>query len=87
MRLIDFLKTEAHVGDVVIFREHGWQIGMTRIDNEGLYEYSLNPSLLYQFNVVQSAYDHCDWIDANTLVVDISMDCGVNDNEHLQIMV
>lgn len=41
-----FLLKNTSVGDVVIFREDGWQIGMTYIDSEDLFQRSLSTVLL-----------------------------------------
>ena len=78
MKFRDFLKNEASIGDIVVIREHGWQIGMTRIDNEDLYFHSLNPVLLELYNVVGFAYEERDWATKKVLVVDIKIDRGDN---------
>lgn len=76
MKFRDFLLHEAKIGDIVLIREHGWQIGMTRIDNEDLYFHSLNPILLELYNVVHFAYEERDWATKKVLVVDIRMNQG-----------
>lgn len=76
MKFRDFLLHEAKIGDIVLIREHGWQIGMTRIDNENLYFHSLNPVLLELYNVVHFAYEERDWATKKVLVVDIKMNQG-----------
>ena len=76
MKFRDFLKNEAKIGDIVLIREHGWQIGMTRIDNENLYFHSLNPVLLELYNVVHFAYEERDWATKKVLIVDIKMNRG-----------
>ena len=76
MKFRDFLLHEAKIGDIVLIREHGWQIGMTRIDNENLYFHSLNPVLLELYNVVHFAYEERDWATKKVLVVDIRMNQG-----------
>ena len=78
MKFRDFLKSEARIGDIVLIREHGWQIGMTRIDNEDLYFHSLNPVLLELYKVVGFAYEERDWATKKVLVVDIKIDRGDN---------
>ena len=78
MKFRDFLKNEAGIGDIVLIREHGWQIGMTRIDNEDLYFHSLNPVLLELYKVVGFAYEERDWATKKVLVVDIKIDRGDN---------
>lgn len=42
----EFLLKHTSVGDVVIFREDSWQIGMTYIDNEDLFQRSLSTVFL-----------------------------------------
>ena len=74
MKLGDFLKSEASVGEIVVLREHGWQIGLTRIDNEGLYIYGINPLLLEQYNVIEFRWDSREWATEDVLVIDILMD-------------
>lgn len=76
MKFRDFLLHEAKIGDIVLIREHGWQVGMTRIDNENLYFHSLNPVLLELYNVVHFAYEERDWATKKVLVVDIKMNQG-----------
>lgn len=76
MTLRDFLLHETRVGDIVVIREHGWQIGMTRIDNEDLYIYSLNPVLLDMYDVICFTYEKLDWATKKVLVVDIKMNQG-----------
>lgn len=73
MKLGEFLKREADVGDIVIIREHGWQIGLTRIDNEGLYICGINPLLLERYDIVQFGWDSREWATEDVLVVDILM--------------
>ena len=76
MKFRDFLLHEAKIGDIVLIREHGWQIGMTRIDNENLYFHSLNPVLLELYSVVRFAYEERDWATKKVLIVDIKMNQG-----------
>ena len=78
MKFRDFLKNEARIGDIVLIREHGWQIGMTRVDNEDLYFHSLNPVLLELYKVVSFSYEERDWATKKVLVVDIKIDRGDN---------
>lgn len=73
MILRDFLQNETKVGDIVVIREHGWQIGMTRIDNENLYMYSLNRAILDLYEVICYTYERRDWAVNDVLVVDIKM--------------
>ena len=80
MKLRDFLKNETRIGDIVVIREHGWQIGLTRIDNEDLYIYSLNPTLLELYDVICFEYETRDWATRDVLVVDILMYWGAMSN-------
>ena len=70
MKLQEFLLEQTGVGDIVIFREGGWQIGMTRIDNEDLFIRSIDPTLL-QREVIDYEYSDRDWATQKVLVVDI----------------
>lgn len=70
MKLQEFLLRQTDVGDIVIFREGGWQIGMTRIDNEDLFIRSIDPALLRR-EVRYYEYSECDWATQKVLVVDI----------------
>lgn len=81
MKLREFLTTIAHVGDIIVIREYGWQIGMTRIDNDELYLQSLNPVILDLYNVVRFTSESLDWAVDEVLVVDILMDRGADNNE------
>lgn len=71
MTLRSFIYRYAHVGEIIIFKENGWQIGLTRIDNDDLYLQSLNPRLLDEYEVVNFAYDSRDWANVTVLVIDI----------------
>lgn len=71
MTLRSFIYRYVHVGEIVIFKENGWQIGMTRIDNDDLYLYGLNPRLLDECEVVNFAYETRDWANVTVLVIDI----------------
>ena len=72
MQVIDYLSRYAKVGTVVIFREGGSQIGMTRIDNEDLYLTSLSPTLLRLYKIVNSGYEKREWANVKLLVLDVS---------------
>jgi hypothetical protein len=76
MKLRDFLLHETRVGDIVVIREHGWQVGMTRIDNEDLYIYSLNPLLLDMYDVICFTHEKRDWATKDVTIVDIRMNQG-----------
>lgn len=71
MTLRSFIYKHAHVGELVIFKENGWQIGMTRIDNDDLYLISLSPKLLDEYEVVDFSYDQREWATVDVLVIDI----------------
>lgn len=70
MTVKEFLLERAKIGDIVIFRHLGWQIGMTRIDNDGLFIQSLSSWLLCQ-EVKRHEYTDRDWTSEKVLVVDI----------------
>ena len=78
MTLRSFIYRHAHVGDIIIFRENGWQIGMTRIDDDDLYLLSLNPKLLDDYEVVNFSYEERVWTTLTVLVVDILPTVEVN---------
>lgn len=75
MRLIDYLIDNAGVGTIVIFRDGGHQIGMTRVDNDGLYLHSLSNVLLHLYQVVNWLYEEREWITKNVLVLDVKPVC------------
>ena len=77
MTVGEYLKKEAKIGEIVIFRDGGWQVGMTRIDSEGFYMFSLNPTMLELFDVICYAHERRNWIIGDVLVLDIkrSEDC------------
>lgn len=70
MTLGDFLLRKAKIGDVVLIREYGWQIGCTRVDNDDLFIKSLHPDLLGR-DVKRYEYAKRDWLVKDPLVVDI----------------
>ena len=70
MNLREFLLSQTNVGDIVLIRDAGWQIGCTFIDNEDLFIYSLNPDMLRR-KVRNSYYDKRDWANKDVLVIDI----------------
>lgn len=71
MTVGEFLQKETRIGDIVIFRDGGWQVGMTRIDNESLYIRSLNPVMLELHDVICYTYERQDWATKDVLVLDI----------------
>lgn len=76
MTLRDFLLHKTSVGDIIVIREHGWQIGMTRIDNEDLYIFSLNPVLLDLYEVICFTRERREWAIEDVTVIDIKMKRG-----------
>lgn len=80
MTLRSFIYRNAHTGDILIFRENGWQIGMTRIDSDDLYLNSLNPRLLDKYEVVDFSYEEREWANVTVLVVDVLPTLEVNDH-------
>ena len=71
MQLKEFLLNETKPGEIVIFREGGWQVGMTRIDNEDLFTFSLNPVMLELYDVICYARERRPWTTKEILVLDI----------------
>lgn len=72
MKLKDFLLNEAKIGEIIVFREAGYQIGMTRIDNERLYISSLSDPMLELYDVVCYTHEKREWATRDVLVVDIA---------------
>ena len=66
--LKDFLLNKVKIGDIVIFRDGGWYIGCTRVDNEDIFIHSLSPSLLRR-EVKYIDYEECGWLTKKALVV------------------
>ena len=71
MTLRSIIYQHARVGDLIVFRENGWQIGLTRIDNNDLYLLSLNSRLLDEYEVVNFTYEQRDWATVTVLVIDL----------------
>lgn len=42
----EYLREKTDVGEIIIFTDGGWKIGMTQIDHEDLFVQSLNKGLL-----------------------------------------
>lgn len=76
MTVGEFLQREARIGDIVIFRDGGWQVGLTRVDNDGFYIFSLNPVLLNLYDVICYTYERRDWATKDVLVLDIRLSEG-----------
>lgn len=70
MTLRTFLKKCTRIGDIVLIRENGWQIGMTRIDNDELYLIGLSPRLLDEYEVANYTVEQRDWATVDILVVE-----------------
>ena len=66
--LAEFLLNKTKIGDAVIFRDSGWYIGCTRVDNEDIFIHSLSPSLLIR-DVKYIDYEECGWLTKKALVV------------------
>ena len=75
MRLIDYLIDNVGVGTIVIVRDGVSQIGMTRVDNDGLYLHSLSNVLLHLYQVINWSYEERDWATKNVLVLDVKPIC------------
>ena len=71
MKVEEFLRNETKIGDIVIFRDCGWQVGMTRIDNEDLFIFSLNPVMLELYDVICYARERRQWATKEILILDI----------------
>ena len=78
MTLKEFLSNEVKIGEIVIFREAGHQVGMTRVDNEYLFIGSLSGILLELYDVVCYSYEKREWATRDVLVVDIKMSTGAD---------
>lgn len=83
MSLREFLLNEVKIGEIAIFREAGYQIGMTRVDNEYLFIGSLSGILLELYDVVCYSYEKREWSTRDVLVVDIKMSTGADYNGKL----
>lgn len=70
MRLRDVLLTKTKVGDLVLIRDVGWQIGCTIIDHEDLFVRSLDERML-NTNVRDFRYEKQDWTTKDVMIVDI----------------
>ena len=70
MRLRDVLLTKTKVGDLVLIRDCGWQIGCTIIDYEDLFVRSLDECML-NTNVRDFRYEKQDWTTKDVMIVDI----------------
>ena len=71
MKVEDFLRNATKPGDIVIFRDSGWQVGMTRIDNDDFFIFSLNPVMLELYEVICYTYEKRDWATKDVLILDI----------------
>lgn len=70
MKVSELLLHHANTGDLVIFKDSGWQIGCTIIDYEDLFVRSLSVALLTT-KVKSYKYETRDWTIKPVLVVDI----------------
>lgn len=71
MTLREFLTRHANVGEIVIIRENGWQVAMTRVDNNKLYLGGLSPRLLDDCEVINFTYESRDWATVIVLVIEV----------------
>lgn len=70
MKLKDVLLTKTKVGDLVLIRDCGWQIGCTIIDHEDLFIRSLDNRML-DAKVEDFRYEKQNWTTKNVMIVDI----------------
>ena len=83
MTLKEFLSNEVKIGEIVVIREAGYQVGMTRVDNEKLFIRSLSEPMLEFYDVVCYVHEKRDWANRDVLVVDIKPNTGADYNEEL----
>ena len=72
MSLEDVLRYKTKVGDLVLIRDYGWQIGCTIIDHEDLFVRSLNDRVL-DARVTDFRYEKQNWTTKNVMIVDIEI--------------
>lgn len=70
VKLEDVLLYETKVGDLVLIRDCGWQIGCTIIDHEDLFVRSLDNRMLNK-EVKSFRYESQDWTSKDVMIVDI----------------
>lgn len=70
MTLGKFLYSKAAVGDLVLFRIDGYQVGCTMIDHEDLFIASLNGDFLLR-GVEDFYYEKQDWTTKNVVIVNL----------------
>ena len=70
MKLGNVLLHKTKVGDLVLIRDGGWQIGCTIIDHEDLFIRSLDNRML-DSEVKDFRYEKQDWTTKNVMIVDI----------------
>lgn len=70
MKLGDVLLHKTKVGDLVLIRDGGWQIGCTIIDHEDLFIRSLDNRML-DTEVKDFRYEKQNWTTKNVMIVDI----------------
>lgn len=70
MNLREVLLLKTKVGDLILIRNRGWQIGCTIIDHEDLFIRSLDKYML-RTEVKDFRYEKQDWTTKNVMIVDI----------------
>lgn len=70
MNLSEVLLHRTDVGDLVLIRDSGWQIGCTMIDHEDLFINSLDNNLLRK-EVGNYYYEKKDWTTKNVMIVEL----------------
>lgn len=70
MNLREALLTKTKVGDLVLLKVDGWQVGCTMIDNEDLFIGSLNDRMLLT-EVLGFRYEKRDWTTKDVMIIDI----------------
>lgn len=70
LNLSEVLLHRTDVGDLVLIRDCGWQIGCTMIDHEDLFIHSLDNNLLHK-EVKKYYYERQDWTTKNVMIIDL----------------
>ena len=83
MTLKEFLSNDANIGEIVVIREAGYQVGMTRVGNEKLFIRSLSDPMMEFYDVVCYVHEKRDWANRDVLVVDIKPNIGADYNGEL----
>lgn len=70
MTLREVLLYKTKVGDLVLIRDNGWQIGCTIIDHEDLFVRSLDDRML-DTEIKGFKYEKQAWTTKNVMIADI----------------